>query len=123
MWEDIAFFLFSPLLKHYPEGFQSWGRKRKNLKYWKGTPDTEKVDTIPPQSEKHDQNTRHKPCTPERAKIYPDTVSSEKANHLYVSKCVAGDFPGGAVVKNPPASAGDTGSSLGLGRSHMPRGN
>ena len=30
-------------------------------------------------------------------------------------------FPGGAVVKNPPASAGDTGSSPGLGRSHMPR--
>ena len=30
------------------------------------------------------------------------------------------DFPGGAVVKNPPASAGDTGSSPGPGRSHMP---
>ena len=28
-------------------------------------------------------------------------------------------FPGGTVVKNPPASAGDTGSSPGLGRSHM----
>ena len=28
-------------------------------------------------------------------------------------------FPGGAVVKNPPANAGDTGSSPGLGRSHM----
>ena len=33
------------------------------------------------------------------------------------------DFPGGAVVKNPPANAGDTGSSPGLGRSHMPRSN
>ena len=32
-----------------------------------------------------------------------------------------GDFPGGAVVKNPPANAGDRGSSPGLGRSHMPR--
>ena len=30
------------------------------------------------------------------------------------------DFPGGAVVKNPPANAGDTGSSPGLGRSHVP---
>ena len=30
-------------------------------------------------------------------------------------------FPGGALVKNPPANAGDTGSSPGLGRSHMPR--
>ena len=29
------------------------------------------------------------------------------------------DFPGGALVKNPPANAGDTGSSPGLGRSHM----
>ena len=29
------------------------------------------------------------------------------------------DFPGGAVVKNPPASAGDMGSIPGLGRSHM----
>ena len=29
-------------------------------------------------------------------------------------------FPGGAVVENPPASAGDTGSSPGLGGSHMP---
>ena len=32
-------------------------------------------------------------------------------------------FPGGAVVENPPASAGDTGSSPGLGRFHMPRSN
>ena len=28
-------------------------------------------------------------------------------------------FPGGAVVKNPPANVGDTGSSSGPGRSHM----
>ena len=32
-------------------------------------------------------------------------------------------FPGGAVVESPPANAGDTGSSPGLGRSHMPRSN
>ena len=32
-------------------------------------------------------------------------------------------FPGGSVVKNPPANTGDTGSSPGLGRSHMPRNN
>ena len=30
------------------------------------------------------------------------------------------DFLGGAVVKNPPANAGDTDSSPGPGRSHMP---
>ena len=32
-------------------------------------------------------------------------------------------FPGGAVVESLPAGAGDTGSSPGLGRSHMPRSN
>ena len=32
-----------------------------------------------------------------------------------------GGFPGGAVVENLPANAGETGSSPGLGRSHMPR--
>ena len=30
-------------------------------------------------------------------------------------------FPGGAVVESLPANAGDTASSPGLGRSHMPR--
>ena len=30
-------------------------------------------------------------------------------------------FPGGAVVGNLPANAGDAGSGPGLGRSHMPR--
>ena len=39
-----------------------------------------------------------------------------------VSKTVPG-FPGGAVVENLPANAGDTGSSPGLGRSHLPRSN
>ena len=29
-------------------------------------------------------------------------------------------FPGGAVVENLPANAGDASSSPGLGRSHMP---
>ena len=38
-----------------------------------------------------------------------------------VSKVVRLGFPGGAVVENLPANAGDTGSSPGLGRSHMPR--
>ena len=33
------------------------------------------------------------------------------------------DFPGGAVVKNTPTNAGDTGSSPGPGRPHMPRSN
>ena len=37
----------------------------------------------------------------------------------YWSEVVPGDFPGGTVVKNLPANARDTGSSPGLGRSHM----
>ena len=32
-------------------------------------------------------------------------------------------FPGGAVVENLPANAGDAGSGPGLGGSHMPRNN
>ena len=36
--------------------------------------------------------------------------------------CPSG-FPGGAVVKNPPASAGDMGWNPGPGRYHMPQSN
>ena len=43
------------------------------------------------------------------------------AVNAYIKK--EGGFPGGAVVENLPANAGDTGSSPGLGRSHMPRSN
>ena len=46
---------------------------------------------------------------------------------LVLSECkiiiMGSGFPGGAVVKNPPANAGDTGSSPGPGRSHMLRSN
>ncbi|KAJ8785847.1 hypothetical protein J1605_006807 [Eschrichtius robustus] len=39
----------------------------------------------------------------------------------YVEEISSRGFPGGAVVENLPANAGDTGSSPGLGGSHMPR--
>ena len=39
---------------------------------------------------------------------------------LYTTNNKCWDFPGGAVVKNPPANAGDKGSSPSPGRSHMP---
>ena len=42
---------------------------------------------------------------------------------ICASKDTVGGFPGGAVVKNPPANARDTGLSPGPGRSHMPRSN
>ena len=44
-------------------------------------------------------------------------------HYLPLSNTQGLGFPGGAVVKNPPADAGDTGSIPGPGRSHMPRGN
>ena len=41
--------------------------------------------------------------------------------HQFVHLRCGGDFPGGAVVKNLPANAEDTGSSLDQAtRSHMP---
>ena len=43
--------------------------------------------------------------------IYPEKTIIQKETS---------GFPGGAVVKNPPANAGDTGSSTGKGRSHTP---
>ena len=48
--------------------------------------------------------------------------SSPQASCQRIRNGVRG-FPGGAVVENLPANAGDTGSSPGLGRSHMPRSN
>ena len=43
----------------------------------------------------------------------------EKRKEHLIQRHITRDFPGGAVVKNPPANAGDTGSSPGPGRSHM----
>ena len=40
---------------------------------------------------------------------------------IIILREVSQGFPGGAVVENLPANAGDTGLSPGLGRSHMPR--
>ena len=37
-----------------------------------------------------------------------------------VKKCLFLDVPGGSVVKNPLANAGDTGSIPGPGRAHLP---
>ena len=38
---------------------------------------------------------------------------------IYELKVLYRGFPGGTVVKSPPANAGDVGSSPGLGGSHM----
>ena len=42
----------------------------------------------------------------------------EQGNNGFKELCEG--FPGGTVVENLPAKAGDTGSSPGLGGSHMP---
>ena len=49
-------------------------------------------------------------------------VGKRKHEEMFIRNVVLG-FPGGSVVENLPANAGDTGSSPGLGRSHMPRSN
>ena len=48
---------------------------------------------------------------------------NRRGRSVYYLKIELPGFPGGAVVKNLPANAGDTGSSPGPGRSHMPRSN
>ena len=56
----------------------------------------------------------------------PLTPSTCVLGHLVregFSKAIKSGFPGGAVAENLPATAGDMGSSPGLGRSHMPRSN
>ena len=45
-----------------------------------------------------------------------ETYSPPKLNQEEIDDL---GFPGGAVVKNLPANAADTGLSPGLGRSHM----
>ena len=54
--------------------------------------------------------------------VHP-TLSQLLGSLIAMSKIKLLGFPGGAVVENLPANAEDTGSSPGLGRSHMPRSN
>ena len=56
-------------------------------------------------------------CKAERKKL-PSPEGSQ-LNRSF-KRAVLG-FPGGALVENLPSNAGDTGSSPGLGGSHMPR--
>ena len=53
-------------------------------------------------------------------KQVPCSEASGSSGEAVWSQKPTEGFPGGVVVENLPANAGDTGSSPGLGRSHMP---
>ena len=55
--------------------------------------------------------------------MYMSNYSIGKLEINVQTKCFIMGFPGGTVVKNLPANAGDTCSSPGPGRSHMPQSN
>ena len=50
-------------------------------------------------------------------------MNQKKLDSEAFQKVMFRDFPGGALVKNLPANAGDGGSIPGLGRSHTPQSN
>ena len=62
--------------------------------------------------------------------MYKKTIPHNKVRFIQgmqdsfnILKSIIGGFPSGAVVKSPPANAGDMGSSPGPRRSHMLRSN
>ena len=54
---------------------------------------------------------------------YIDKIGINFSIYFDYFKTIKLGFPGGAVVESLPANAEDTGSSPGLGRSHMPQSN
>ena len=57
------------------------------------------------------------------AALFTKVKTWKQPKYLSTDKCIRKmwwNFPGGAVVKNPPANEGDTGSNPDPGRSHMP---
>ena len=73
------------------------------------------------------QNSWAQPSISQRMEQKSDLIkqlhsSMQQSSIVTILNCLW-DFPGGAVNKNPPANAGDTGLSPGPGRSHMLRSN
>ena len=56
-------------------------------------------------------------------KIYAKEIKFPIPTKKQTLKYMSWDFPGGPMVKNPPANAGDMGSIPGSGRSHVPQSN
>ena len=54
------------------------------------------------------------------SKIYKQLIQLNNKKTTQSKNGQKRDLPGGAVVKDLPTNAGDTGSSPGPGRSHMP---
>ena len=91
-----------------------FGGKRALIYHWNENPFllVGCVKALPPQTWTTLGSLTH---PPHLTNIYPATKL------LFIKNSLG--FPGGAVVENLPANAGDTGSSPGLGGSHMPRSN
>ena len=49
------------------------------------------------------------------------TMLAAQVSNLFWSNALGQGFPGGSVVKNPPANAEDMGSTPDPGRSYLPR--
>ena len=79
------------------------------------------LKTSPGEAEKWDQAWTSAP-SPQHMFYYPIRLHLQNTNWKKIIKNFKA-FPGGAVVENLPVNSGDTGSSPGLGRSHMPRSN
>ena len=73
-------------------------------------------------SRRHFLNLSPKPANLPCFRKWP-SPSTLKITIQQVLKKYFSGFPGGIVVKNLPANAGDTGSSPGPGSSHVPRSN
>ena len=52
-----------------------------------------------------------------------DTLQDEEGTTISGLRKTTEDYPGGPVVTNPPANAGDIGLIPGSGRFHIPSGN
>ena len=70
---------------------------------------------LPPWDLRHSGGGDSKQIIPQRSKSLQAVASAKRRQSQ--------DYPGGSVVKNPPANALDMGSIPGPGRSHMLQGN